>query len=102
MKYHVVLSLSSPVSDITNDLFSENICPSISECSDSRSVNLNTGLAASVTDTIIQHEYISGAREIINNKQNKSKRFHDRTIDTNKFLQGCVSKTVILDLGNEL
>ena len=86
MKYHVVLSLSSPVSDITNDLFSENICPSISECSDSRSVNLNTGLAASATNTIIQHEDWLIARERINNKQNNSKWFYDRIIDAKSFL----------------
>ena len=53
IKYHVNLSSSSPVSDIINDLFSDNLFPSISGCSDSGSVNLNTGLAASVIDTII-------------------------------------------------
>ena len=54
MKYYVVLSPSSPVNDITNNLFSDNLFPSISGYSDSSSINLNTGLATSVSDIIIQ------------------------------------------------
>ena len=33
MKYHIVLSPSSPVCDIINNLFSDNLFPSISLCS---------------------------------------------------------------------
>ena len=43
IKYHVDLSSSSPVSDIMYNLFSDNICPSISGCGDFGSINLNTG-----------------------------------------------------------
>ena len=39
MKYYVVLSPSSSVSDIANDLFSDNLFPSISEFTDSGSIN---------------------------------------------------------------
>ena len=38
-----------------NDLFSDNIFPSISVYSDSSSIDSNTGLAALVVNTIIQH-----------------------------------------------
>ena len=34
IKYHVVLSLSSPVSNITNNLFINKLFPSINGCSD--------------------------------------------------------------------
>ena len=68
IKYNVDLSLSSPVSDITNDLFSDDLFPSINECSDSGSINLNTGLYTSVTDTIVQYEDRLVARERISKK----------------------------------
>ena len=68
IKYHVGLSPSSPVSNITNYLFSDNLFSSISGCSYSGSINLNTRLAALVIDTIIQHEDRLIKRERINNK----------------------------------
>ena len=70
MKYHIGLSSSSPVSEITNDLFSDNLFPLIRECSDSGSIRLNNGLPTSVTDTISQYEDRLVVREIINNNQN--------------------------------
>ena len=48
------------------NLFSDNIFPSISGCGDFGSINLNTGLAASDIDTIIQHEDRLVASEKIN------------------------------------
>ena len=77
------------VSNITNDLFSNNLFLSISE------------LSASDINTIIQYEDILVAYEIIDNKQSNGKSFHNRIIDVKQFLQGCVSKTVRLDLENQ-
>ena len=73
IKYYIISSPSLLVSDISNDLFSDNLISSISGCSDSGSINLNTGLGPSVIDIILQYEDILVAREKINNKQNNGK-----------------------------
>ena len=87
---HVDLLPFSIVSDITNNLSSDNLFPSISGCSDFGSNDLNTILASSVTYTIIQYEDGLVAREIINNKQNNGKMFYDRIVDAkNVFLRLC-------------
>ena len=101
IKYHVDLSPSSPVSNITNYLFSDNLFSSISGCSYSGSINLNTGLAALVIDTIIQHEDRLIKRERINNKQNNGKRFHDGIIDAKNISTRLCFKTTRLDLENQ-
>ena len=62
------VSPSSPMLYITNDLFSDNLFPSISRCSDSGSINLNTGLASSITYNIVKHEDRLIARERISSK----------------------------------
>ena len=79
------VSPSLPVRNITNDLFSGNLFPSISRCSDSGNINFNTGLATSITYNIVQHEDRLVARERISNKRNNGKGFHDRIIDVNFF-----------------
>ena len=101
IKYHINLLPSSPVSDIINDLFSDNLFPSISRCSDSRSINLNTRLAASVVDTIIQHEDNLVARKKNYNKQNNGKTFYDRIINSKNVSPGLCFITVSLDLVNQ-
>lgn len=53
IKYYIISSPSLLVSDISNDLFSDNLISSISGCSDSGSINLNTGLGPSVIDIIL-------------------------------------------------
>ena len=69
MNYEVVLSPSSSVSSNTNDSsICNNMLSSSSRYSDSRGINLNVGIAASVTDTIVQYENRLIARERINNK----------------------------------
>ena len=85
---HVDLLPFSPVSDITNNLFSDNLFPSISGCSDFGENDLNTVLVPSVTYTIIQYEDRFVAREIINNNQNNGKMFYDRIIDAKNVFVG--------------
>ena len=67
-KYHVDLSPSLSVSDITNDLLTDSLFLSIRGWSDSGGINLNTRLASSVIETTIQHEDRLVASERINNK----------------------------------
>ena len=55
-----------------------------SRYSDSSDINLNLGIAGSVTGTIIQHEDILIARERINNKQITGKIFKHIINDANK------------------
>ena len=70
LNYQVVLSSSSSVSTITNDSsFCNNFLSSHSRFSDSSETNLNVGIAASITDSIVQHEDRLLAREkIIKNR----------------------------------
>ena len=64
LNYQVVLSSSSSVSTITNDSsFCNNFLSSDIRFSDSSETNLNIGIAATVTDSIIQHEDRLLARE---------------------------------------
>ena len=66
LNYQVILSSSLSVSTITNDFsFSNNFLSSHSRFSDSRETNLNVGIAATITDSIIQHEDRLLARERI-------------------------------------
>ena len=66
LNYQVVLSSSSSVSTITNDSsFCNNFLSSHSRFSDSSETNLNIGIAATITDSIIQHEDRLLAREIV-------------------------------------
>ena len=72
--YEVVLSPSSSIETIKNDYsIFDNMLSSNSRYSDSNDINLIVGIAASVTDTIVQHEDILITRERINNKQNNRK-----------------------------
>ena len=66
LNYQVVLSSSSSVSTITNDSsFCNNFLSSQISFSDSSETNLNIGIAATITDSIIQHEDRLLARERI-------------------------------------
>ena len=66
LNYQVVLSSSSSVSTITNDSsFCNNFLSSHSRFSDNSVTNLKVGVAAVVTDSIIQHEDRLLARERI-------------------------------------
>ena len=68
MNYKVVLSPFLSVSIITNDSsICNNMFYSNSRYSDSSDVNLNVGIAASVTDTIVQHINRLTVRNTINN-----------------------------------
>ena len=72
--YEVVLSPSSSIETIKNDYsIFDNMLSSNSRYIDSNDINLIVGIAASVTDTIVQHEDILITRERINNKQNNRK-----------------------------
>ena len=69
VNYEFCLSLSSSVSTITNDpSICNNMLSSNSRYSDSDNISLNIVIAASVTNTIVQHKYRLIARERIDNK----------------------------------
>ena len=66
LNYQVVLSSSSSVGTITNDFsFCNNFISSHSRFSDYSETNLNGRIAATITDSIIQHEDRLLARERI-------------------------------------
>ena len=74
VNYEVVLSPSSSIKTTKNDYsIFNNMLSSNSRYIDSNDINLIVGIAASVTDTIVQHEDILITRERINNKQNNRK-----------------------------
>ena len=84
LSYHVVSSPSSPVSEISNDLFSDNLFSTISGRVDSRSINWNGKLVASVIDTRFLKEDKLVARERINIKHKTGKTFRDGISDATK------------------
>ena len=57
LNYQVVFLSCSSVSTVTNDSsFFNNFLSSNSRFSDSRETNLNVGIAANITNSIVQHE----------------------------------------------
>ena len=99
MNYEVILSPSSSVSTITNDssIFN-NMFSSKSRYCDSSDINLNVGIAASVTNYIIKHADILIVREMINNKQIVGKTLKNVINDAKKLSAGLCFKTVRSDL----
>ena len=76
LNYQVVLSSSSSVSTITNDFsFCNDFLSSHNRFSDSSETNLNVEIAATITDSIAQHEDRLLARERIKKNQNDSNIF---------------------------
>ena len=63
-----------------------------SRYSDSSDVNLNVGIAASVTDTIVQHINRLTVRNTINNKQIDGNIFKDVINDAKKIYTGSCFK----------
>ena len=101
--YEVVLSSSLSVSTITNDSsICNNNISSKSRYNGSSDINLNIGIAASVTDTIVQHEDRLIARERINNNQISGKTFKNIITDAKKMSAGLCFKNGEVRLGKTL
>ena len=98
MNYEVVLSPSSSVSTIVNDSsICNNMFSSNSRYSDSRDINLNVGIAASVTDSIVQHADRLSARERSTISRLSVTHLKIVFMMRKKYLLGYVLKTVRLD-----
>ena len=98
MNYEVVLSPSSSVSTITtNSSICNNMFSSNSRYSDSRDINLNVGIAASVTDSIVQHADRLSARERSTISRLSVTHLKIVFMMRKKYLLGYVLKTVRLD-----
>ena len=99
MNFEVVLSPSSSVSATTNySSIWNNVCSSTRRYSDSSDINLNIGIAASVTDTIVQHEDRLNAREKPIIRRLLVMNLKILLMLRKQILLGYVYKTVRLDL----
>ena len=97
MNFEIILSPSSSVSAITNDFsICNNIWSSNSRYSDYSDINLNVGIASSVTDTIVQHEDRLNTRERINNKKIIGNTFENAINIAKIILLGCVLFTKMI------
>jgi len=103
LNIQIVLSSSESVSTITNDSsFCNNFLSSDIRFSDSSETNLNIGIAATITDSIIQHEDRLLARERIKKKQNDGNTFKSSIAEAQKISAGFCFKHGEVRLGQTL
>ena len=97
LNIQIVLSSSESVSTITNDSsFCNNFLSSDIRFSDSSETNLNIGIAATITDSIIQHEDRLLARERIKKNRMMVTHLKVQLLKREKYLLDFLLNTVRL------